>query len=146
MTLGKIFITEHKMKKSLFESFLITIFVCIFLASCQESSTQENATPNIPTPFPILDQLPQSAEMRCEDNPQYNNNPLSLWQHVAQIPQYTSSSNPDRGSKTGSVMFCTQITILGYEWSTFEETFWLLIETKEGAQGWVSANYVNLGE
>lgn len=43
-------------------------------------------------------------------------------------------------------MFCTQITILGYEWSTFDEAFWLLIETKEGNQGWVSANYVNLGE
>ena len=115
-----------------------------FLIACQDTALNTVSTLEPPSLPSSLQNLPRNAEMRCENQPEYNQNPLSLWQYAARAPRDTSNSNPDRGNKTGSVLFCQEITVLDYEWSAFDEEFWLLIETNEGDKGWVSGKYVEL--
>lgn len=119
--------------------YILLVVMLLSIVACWE---QAELTP-LPPPPQFLD-LPANARIVCPEEEMLRKGSIALWPDIAHFPADDSSKIPDRGGdQTGIVEHCTPIIMLDYKWSEFEQKFWLLIDTPDSKQGWLSSVYVD---
>jgi hypothetical protein len=67
-----------------------------------------------------------------------------LWEHAELEPPEIGETVGERGEEVGSLRWCARVEILDYEWSEFDQQFWLLVDDKQGQRGWLAVEYIEL--
>ena len=65
-----------------------------------------------------------------------------MWEHAEWPPRDESSTIGERGAETGDVLHCESVKVLAYEWSSFQQEFWVLVDNQDEQHGWLAAKYV----
>jgi hypothetical protein len=82
------------------------------------------------------------ARIECPDNESLRVGGIVLWEHAEWPPHDASSTIGERGVETGDVSYCESVEVLDYEWSSFRQEFWALVDNHDGQRGWLPAEYV----
>lgn len=118
----------------------LLLLLGLTVLSCQRIATPTPLPPTPETPTHLLN-LPTTARIPCPEDEHLRNSSITLWQHTAHPPK-ESGSNSSKGNEVGQIHFCTNVTILAYEWSGFEREFWLMVEDQSGQRGWLSSEFI----
>ena len=65
-----------------------------------------------------------------------------MWEHAEEPPSEWGSMMGDAGVDIGAIQYCRAVEVLEYEWSSFGEEFWVLVDNHNGQRGWLSAEYI----
>lgn len=100
-------------------------------------------TPPPPTPVPpeCLRELPTMAQIECPAQ-EHLRGVSVLWEHAEWPPPDESSTIGERGREVGKIHACESVEVLAYEWSSFTQEFWVLVDNHNGQRGWLGAEQV----
>ena len=116
----------------------VMISLLTFTFACKATPT-----PAPPTPLPPahLRDLPQWARLECPEEEAYRVG-VYLWEHAAWPPREESSTMGEPGAQLGLIESCAAVEVLQFEWSAFDEAFWVLVDNHNGQRGWLAAKYI----
>lgn len=119
------------------------VLACAVLLAGATLACLGTATPLPSTPVPPghLRDLPVWARVECPDEDHLRGT-ANLWEHANWGPTDTSDTIGDRGAQVGNVQSCESVEVLDYEWSSFKEEFWVLVDNHSGQRGWLAIGYV----
>lgn len=68
--------------------------------------------------------------------------------HVYELPGLTpkdnSGGNGDRGKDLFVLPYCEEVQVTAFAWSETDQTYYLLVQLKDGREGWAWATFVNI--
>jgi hypothetical protein len=106
--------------------------------ACGKASAPPSSTP-IPPEY--LLKLPTMAQIECPAQ-EHMRGVSVLWEHTERPPHDESSTIGERGKEVGEIHDCESIEILDYEWSSFRQEFWVLVDNGDGQRGWLAVRYI----
>lgn len=121
---------------------VVLLFLVGIASACGWGSS---LAPPTPTPPAFLANLPIWATTNCPVEEHLRASSY-LFEHAERPPVDKSSSIGERGEHTGLVEACENVEVLAYEWSSFKQEFWVLIDTHDGRRGWLAADHIVFGQ
>lgn len=81
------------------------------------------------------------AQIECPETESWRIG-IILWEHAEWLPPDGSSTIGEQGAEIGEVQHCESVKVLDYEWSSFRQEFWVLVDNHNGQRGWLAAKFV----